>query len=146
MYEEHPMTELAKLTIKTVIRTSNTDPKMQRRAKLIAAIEEQAKVLAAALKGEAYQVKKSSWMKNADGEKVAVEKMRQVRAWFFEQDGGWYVQCRYGSKILDLGKGNAVFVKALKDVDGVLETFLTAANAGELDAAIEAVLAKRKAA
>jgi len=140
------MTELAKLTIKTVIRTSNTDPKMQRRAKLIAAIEEQAKVLAAALKGEAYQVKKSSWMKNADGEKVAVEKMRQVRAWFFEQDGGWYVQCRYGSKILDLGKGNAVFVKALKDVDGVLETFLTAANAGELDAAIEAVLAKRKAA
>jgi len=140
------MTELAKLTIKTVIRTSNTDPKMQRRAKLIAAIEEQAKVLAAALKGEAYQVKKSSWMKNADGEKVAVEKMRQVRAWFFEQDGGWYVQCRYGSKILDLGKGNAVFVKALKDVDGVLETFLTAANAGELDAAIEADLAKRKAA
>lgn len=140
------MTELAKLTIKTVIRTSNTDPKMQRRAKLIAAIEEQAKVLAAALKGEAYQVKKSSWMKNADGEKVAVEKMRQVRAWFFEQDGGWYVQCRYGSKILDLGKGNAVFVKALKDVDGVLETFLAAANAGELDAAIEAVLAKRKAA
>ena len=139
------MTELAKLTIRTVVRTSNTDPKMQRRAKLIAAIEEQAKVLAAALKGEAYQVKKSGWMKNDDGEKVAIEKMRQVRAWFFEQDSGWYVQCRYGSKILDLGKGNAVFVKTLKEVDDALEAFLIAAKIGELDAAIEAVLTKRKA-
>ena len=51
-----------------------------------------------------------------------------------------------GVVIIDLGKGNAVFVKALKDVDGALEAFLIAAKAGELDAALEAVLAKRKAA
>jgi len=85
-------------------------------------------------------------MTNAQGEKVAVEKMRQVRAWFFAQDGGWYVQCRYGSKVLDLGKGNAVFVKTLKDLDGVLEAFLVATQQGELDAAITAALSKRKVA
>lgn len=45
-----------------------------------------------------------------------------------------------------MGKGNAVFVKTLQDVDGVLEAFLMATQQGELDAAIEAVLPKRKAA
>ena len=140
------MTQLAKLTIKTVTRTTKSDPKLQRRAKLIAGIDEQSKVLEAALKGETYEVKKNGWATNEDGDKVAVEKMRPVRAWFFEQDDGWYVQCLYGSKILNLGKGNAVFVKSLKDVAGVLDAFMTAAKEGELDKAIETTLPKRKAA
>ena len=140
------MTQLAKLTVKTVKRANAKDPTQQRRAKLIAAIEEQAKVFAAKLKGDVHQVRAKGWATNEHGEKVAIERMRQVRAWFFEQDGGWYVQCRYGSKVLDLGKGNAVFVKELKDVEGALEAFLVATQQGELDAAIEAALSKRKAA
>lgn len=102
-------------------------------------------VLSAATKGESYEVARKTWAKNEQGEKVLVERMRKVRAWFFEQDGGWYVQCKYGSKALALGKGNAAFVKELKDVEGVLEAFLVATQQGELDAAIEAVLSKRKA-
>lgn len=140
------MTQLAKLTVKTVKRAKAKDPTQQRRAKLIAAIEEQAKVFAAKLKGEVHQVRANGWATNEHGEKVSIEKMRQVRAWFFEQDGGWYVQCRYGSKVLDLGKGNAVFVKELKDVEGALEALLVATQHGELDAAIEMALSKRKAA
>ncbi|MCF2904636.1 hypothetical protein L0666_06535 [Octadecabacter sp. CECT 8868] len=140
------MTELTKLTLKTVKRVSKSDPTQQRRAKLVVAIEEQVKVLAAALKGETHMVRAKGWAKNEQGEKVAIEKMRQVRAWFFEQDSGWYVQCRYGSKVLDLGNGNAVFVKTLKEVETALSAFLAAARSGELDAAIEAGLNKRKAA
>jgi hypothetical protein len=60
---------------------------------------------------------------------------------FFEQDGGWYVQCKYGSRALELGKdGNAVFVKALADVEGALQALYAAAVAGELDAAIESMV------
>lgn len=138
------MTQLAKLTVKTVTRASAKDPTQQRRAKLIAAIEEQTKVFAAKLKGDVHQVRAEGWATNEHGEKVAVEKMRQVRAWFFEQDGGWYVQCRYGSKVLDLGEGNAVFVDKLNDVETALEAFLIATRHGELDEAIEKAL-KRSA-
>src|SRR6056297_3103622 len=76
-------------------------------------------------------------MTNDQGERVLVKAERRVRPWFFEQDGGWYVQCRYGARVLLVdGSNNAVFVKSLKDVGPVLDAFQAAAKAGELDAAI----------
>lgn len=134
------MTNLSKLTVKSVTRVSKQDPVKQRRQKLIAGIEEQLNVAAAALKGESYEVKRKYWGKNEHGEKVFVDRMRKVRPWFFEQDGGWYVQGRYGNKVLALGKGNAVFVKALKDVQGALQALKVATEAGELDEAVEAAV------
>ena len=139
------MSALAKLTVKTVTRANKQDPVQQRRQKLMAAIEEQLKVAAAAVKGESYEVRRKVWAKNEHGEKVLVERMRKVRAWFFEQDGGWYVQCKYGSKALALGKGgNAVFVKALDDVEGALQALYAAAAAGELDDAAADVSKRTK--
>ena len=88
------MSHLTKLTVKSVIRTNKQDPVQQRRQKLVAGIEEQLKVAEAAVKGENYEVLKKTWAKNQQGEKVLVERMRKVRKWFFEQDGGWYVQCK----------------------------------------------------
>ena len=68
------------------------------------------------------------------GERVLVKTHRRIRPWFFEQDGGWYVQCRYGARVITAdGTNNAVFVKSLADVLGVLDTLLNAAAAGELD-------------
>ena len=47
---------------------------------------------------------------------------------------GWYVQCRYGARVITAdGTNNAVFVKSLADVLGVLDALLNAAAAGELD-------------
>jgi hypothetical protein len=140
------MSALAKLTVKSVVRTHKQDPVQQRRQKLVVGIEEQLLVAAATLKGEAYEVGRKAWVKNEQGEKVLVERMRKVRAWFFEQDGGWYVQCKYGSKALALGNGNAVFVKALADVDGALQALYAAAAGGELDEAIENMMKARKTA
>ena len=69
-----------------------------------------------------------------------VKTMRRVRPWFFEQDGGWYVQCRYGARVIAAdGTNNAVFVKVLDDVISVLDAFLKAAATGELDVAITKV-------
>jgi carbamoylphosphate synthase large subunit len=128
------MSHLTKLTVKSVIRTNKQDPVQQRRQKLVAGIEEQLKVA------------KKTWAKNQQGEKVLVERMRKVRKWFFEQDGGWYVQCKYGSKVLALGKGgNAVFVKALEDVEAALQALYAAAVGGELDEAVAASAQKNKA-
>ncbi len=138
------MTALAKLNFKSVTRSTQRDPVVARRDKLVAGLKEQQLVYAAALKGEDHRVEKSKWMNNEQGERVLVKTHRRVRPWFFEQDGGWYVQCRYGARVIAVDcRNNAVFVKTLKDVGAVLEAFLSAAQAGELDAAI-AKTAERK--
>ncbi|WP_328803221.1 hypothetical protein [Oceanomicrobium pacificus] len=89
-------------------------------------------------------MQRKSWAKNEQGEKVLVERMRKVRPWFFEQDGGWYVQCKYGNKPMKLGNGNAVFVKALGEVQGALGALKSAAEAGELDAAVSTAMQRKK--
>ena len=139
------MSVLSKLTVKSVTRASKQDPVQLRRRKLVAAIEEQVNVAAAAVNGETYEVTRKTWIKNEQGEKVLVDKLRKVRPWFFEQDGGWYVQCKYGNKALTIGNGNAVFVKALKDIAGALNTLKAAAEAGELDEAIAKATQRKKA-
>ena len=131
------MTTLAKLNFKSVTRSTLRDPVVARRDKLVAGLKEQQLVHAAALKDEDHQVEKSKWMINEQGERVLVKTHRRVRPWFFAQDGGWYVQCRYGARVIAAdGTNNAVFVSSLKDVGAVLDVFLSAASAGQLDAAI----------
>lgn len=138
------MTALAKLNFKSVMRSTTHDPVLARREKLVAGLKEQQLVYAATLKGEDHRVERHKWMNNEQGERVVIKTHRRVRPWFFEQDGGWYVQCRYGARVIAAdGNNNAVFVKTLKDVGDVLAAFLSAASAGELDAAI-AKTAERK--
>ena len=139
------MSNLSKLTVKSVVRTNKQDPTQQRRQKLVAGIEEQQRVAVASLKGESYEVKRSGWVTDELGDKKLVERMRKVRAWFFEQGGGWYVQCKYGNRTLELGKGNAVFVKSLNDVNGALTALKSAVEAGELDAVIAEAVKRKKA-
>jgi len=139
------MTQLSKLSFKTVERTGAAkDPKQDRRRKLVAALDEQKLVLTAKIKGDAHTKQHAKWMTNEQGERVQVKTQRQVKPWFFEQDNGWYVQCRYGARVLLVdGKNNAVFVSKLEQVDAVLDAFRAAAQAGELDAVI-AQAAERK--
>ena len=131
------MNALAKLNFKTVAKTTTRDPVIARREKLIAGLKEQQLVYTALLMNEDHRVERHKWMNNELGERVLIKTHRRVRPWFFEQDGGWYVQCRYGARVIAAdGSNNAVFVKTLKDVGPVLDVFLSAAAAGELDGAI----------
>lgn len=131
------MNALAKLNFKTVAKTNTRDPVIARREKLVTALKEQKLVYAAALEGKDHRVERHKWMNNEHGERVSVQTHRRVRPWFFEQDGGWYVQCRYGARVIAAdGTNNAVFVKTLKEVEPVLNAFIAAASGGELDAAI----------
>jgi hypothetical protein len=134
------MTHLAKLTFKTVDRSTKRDPIIARRDKLVTGLKEQKLVHAAALRKQDHRVERHKWMTNEQGERVAVKAMRTVRPWFFAQDSGWYVQCRYGARVIAAdGTNNAVFVKSLDEVAAVLDAFLNAAAAGELDGAITKV-------
>jgi hypothetical protein len=137
------MGHLAKLEFKEFNRNVQADPVLVRRDKMLAAIAEQQKVLAAALNGEKYTVAVTR-TREIDGVKVRMNDERTVRSWFFEQNGGWFVQCKYGARPLRLSdKGNAVFVPKLDSISTVLEAFKLAAMSGELDAAL-ANAAKRK--
>lgn len=138
------MSHLAKFEVKSIARATKLEPQQLRRRNLLTAIEEQLKAAGAVVKGETYTTKRKTWAKNEQGEKVLVDRVRKVRTWFFERDGGWYVQCKYGNKPLALGKGNAVFVKALVDVEGALQALYGAAAAGELDEAIKVAAQKKK--
>ena len=139
------MSYLAKLNLKTVQRNVQKDPVVARRDKLAAAIEEQGRVLEAALAGNDYTVKVKRWQTNDAGERTRVEHDKRVRAWFFEQDGGWYVQCKYGARVLPLTeKNNAVFVKDLAAVQGVLEAFYAACAAGEFDEALSKLAVRKR--
>ena len=104
-------------------------------------IAEQKLVLDAMARGESYVTKVKRWRDNGNGDKVLVEVPKRVRPWFFQQDNGWYVQCRYGSRILAIsGRSNAVFVNKLDEVAAVLEVFGAAAESGELDKAVLMVM------
>ena len=131
------MSYLAKLNLKTVQRVTQKDPVIARREKLLAGIAEQKLVLDAMARGESYVTRVKRWKADGNGDKTLVEVPKRVRPWFFQQDNGWYVQCRYGSRILAIsGRSNAVFVNKLDEVAAVLEVFGAAADSGELDKAV----------
>ncbi len=137
------MSHLAKLNLKTVQRVIQKDPVIARREKLLAGIAEQHFALDAMLCGGHYVVDVMRWRKNDAGERVQVGVKKRVRPWFFEQDNGWYVQCRYGARVLTInGKSNAVFVNKLEEVTSVLDAFKAATESGELDGAVVAAMKK----
>ena len=142
------MTHITKLNFKTVERVGAAkDPVQDRRNKLVAALDEQKLVLSAKIKGDTHTKQHAKWMTNEQGERVQVKTQRQVKPWFFEQDGGWYVQCRYGARVLLVdGKNNAVFVSKLEQVGAVLDALRAAAGSGELDAAIARAAERKRAA
>lgn len=143
---ENSMSYIAKLNLKTVQRIVQKDPVIARRAKLLAGIAEQKLVLDAIARGESYITRVKRWKDDGNGDKVLVEVPKRVRPWFFQQDNGWYVQCRYGSRVLTIsGKSNAVFVNKLDEVAAVLDAFVAATDSGELDKAVLLAMAARAA-
>ena len=137
------MNVLDKLNFTNVVRVNEKNPILQRRNKLISAINLQLNAHSSALKDEVYTVTKKSFVKDADGKRIKVDKEIEVKQRFFEIDDRWFVQYKYGTKVLLLnGKDNAVTVANIKDVANVLRTFQTTVENGELDTAIETAMSK----
>lgn len=120
---------LTGLAFTTVQCAAPRDPVQARRARFTKGLEEQRLVVAAAQAGTAY----------------ANHKGRSVRAWFFQKAGHWYVQARYGARLIKLnGAHNAIVVDSLTAVDTALELLIEATHAGELDTALAEVSSRSK--
>ena len=135
------MASFKTLTFKTIKRNRRESEITARRQKLIVKLEEQQKVLEHHIKGERYAVTRPKWMQNDHGERVLVQKQHIIRPWFFEREGGYYLQVKYGTRILSVdGVHNAIFVEAISDLKGVLSELIAATQVGELDGAIAQAL------
>ena len=135
------MASLKTLTFKTIERNRRESEIIARRQKLTVKLEEQQKVLEHHVKGEQYAVTRPKWIKNDRGERVLVQKQRFIRPWFFKRDGGYYLQVKYGTRILSVdGFHNAIFVSALTELTEILSELISATQVGELDTAIAQAL------
>jgi hypothetical protein len=85
-----------------------------------------------------------SVLENSTGQRKQVEVSKRIKQWWFVADNGKLVlSVRYGTKVLELAKGQwAVEVGAEKDLVPTLELLKGAVLAGELDTQIEAAANK----
>jgi hypothetical protein len=126
---EDEMAALKSLTF-TTIPTPGGNPTLDRRAKVIARLEEQ-KLL---LKDPNYTRTVRTWVKK-DGERVMVEKQQRVPLWWRQHPNGTYALfVRSGLKPIEFEKGKtAIAVPSLDELSAVIDTLITAIRAGELD-------------
>ena len=138
------MTPLSKFNFKTIHRDKALDPVVSRRTKLLSAIEEQKRVLDAHQAGTVYTVERHKWMHNEFGGKVMAQRQKPLKPWFFEQDGGYYLQVRYGARVISIdGQNNAVFVETLEELGPIYDTLIEVTKSGGLDDVIERALARK---
>ena len=112
----------------------------RQRNKLAAKLDEQIELSKAKQSGANYSPMQLKSVTNpSTGQKVMVEAYKRVRPWFWiSAAGGYCFNVRYGSKVIELGKGkNAVEVTDLNALVEGLNTVKLAVLAGELDAEIE---------
>jgi len=139
------MSYLAKLTVTQLKRPQGLTPQEARRAKLIAKLEEQLALAQAQSEGKRLVITKPAWTRDEDGNKTRVQQERVVRAWWWPEGTGLSMVVRYGARPLELSKGKrAISIAQVAMLPGALNTLIAAVKAGELDAAIEAVIDARK--
>lgn len=130
------MSALSSLALALIQKPDRQDPIQAARKRILHDLAQQREVLAAALAGTEYKVTAKRRRQSIDGSRVEYETQKRIRAWFFPLNGGWYVQCKLGTRPLTLADDkNAVFVQELPEVEQVLAAFEQAVLAGELDAA-----------
>jgi len=114
------MTALKSLTF-TTLPKSTVNPTLDRRAKIIARLEEQ-KVL---LREPTYMRVVRAWGKNDSGEKVMIDKKQRVLPWWSPQPNGACVSfLRAGWKPIEFEKGKAaIAVPAVDKLPSVIDDY-----------------------
>ena len=129
------MSVLKSLSFVAVPKSSAADPKLARRNKFIVQLMQQHELA----KDENYTVARQKWVKGEDGARQLVNLPKRVKRWWrVDGSGNCYLILRYGNKIIapTPDKG-AIAVGDRAKLAEVLDAVISAAKAGELDAAIE---------
>ncbi|AWB47898.1 hypothetical protein HYN69_04670 [Gemmobacter aquarius] len=135
---------LDKIKLVEMSRKIKPNATQQRRAKLVEQLQEQLKMAEALLNGTTHERTKSTWAKDAEGNRVRVQKPVRVRAWWEVAGNAVQFGLRYGAVPLQLQPGkSAVEVAKLAELPAVIKLLIAAAEAGEMDAAIAGMMAKR---
>jgi len=116
--------------------TSTTARQRSPRDVIVGALSEQIALAQATMRGETFTVKRQVYRK---GEQGKVTKAVTPRPWWFEADGKFFGELRFGNGAVDLsGKGLTAFEvgTTLSDVITIFEKLRDAVSAGEFDAQI----------
>lgn len=139
------MSYLSKLSVTQLKKPQSLSLTEQRRVKLLVKLEEQLALAQAQAEGRRYVVTKLSWTRDDAGNRVRMQRERMVKPWWWQDGEGLCLVVRYGARIMELSKGKrAITVNTPAMLPGALNTLIGAAKAGELDGAIEQVLADAK--
>ena len=126
-------------------KPTKIDTVTHRRNNLLAKLDEQILIAQAMLKGEEYFGKKTVKETDEDGEVTTTYVPKRVRKWFYENNGQWFLEIKYGNKVLQLAKDKgSIVVGKLEDMTGIIEQVKQAVLAKELDNAINMVLETKK--
>ncbi len=135
---------LALTTLKA--RAPKTIPE-QRRIKICKQLEEQLAMASAEAEGRPYTAMKTVWRKEPDGSRVRIERPKRVKPWWWQDGAAISMTVRYGARPLELAKGGkrAISVPDMSALLKAITTVISAAQDGELDDAISAVVNGGKA-
>ena len=125
------MTAALKSLTFTAFQKPSANPTLDRRARVIAHLEEQKLLFVDA----GYQRTVKTWKKNETGEKSLVETKQRVLPWWSAQPNGTYAFCiRSGWKPIEFEKGKAaIAVPTLEKLPPIIDTLIAAVRNGELD-------------
>jgi hypothetical protein len=109
----------------------NSDPLIIKRERMVARLEDQKKLLA----DPSFVRRVKRWERKEGGEKVLIEKpLRTSKWWQPDQNGGFVMTVKVGSKRIEFEKGKAaIVVPSIDKLPSVIDTLIKAVRAGELD-------------
>lgn len=138
---------LTKLKLTTRPEIPAITPLQTKQNKLIARLEEQKSIVTCHLENESYVAYKDVWVTDEEsGEKRKIKQPKKVRAWFYQVDGVYYFEIRYGNKALELQKGKpAIQIGKAENLSSTIDIIIDAVKHGELDIQLNQVTGPRKA-
>ncbi len=138
------MPHLAKLTLVNESLTGRNDPVLRKRMRFSERLKEQQQMVAAMIHQQPFTKYESVWIADSDtGEKVKTEVPKIIKPWYWQADGMWYLECRYGNRRLKINDGMSIIkVGKLDNLVSVIGILLSAVEAGELDGQLKAAYAR----
>lgn len=139
------MATLASLKLTAARKPRTVPDAIKRRSKLLGKLGEQRELALAQSEGRTYAPKRLRTVHDREtGERLVREMPVRIKTWWWTgEKGETLLSIHYGSKTLEISKGKpAIEVASPSDLVNVLDLLITAVQAGELDAQMEAASTK----
>jgi hypothetical protein len=130
--------KLSQLKLSAIKKPLIASEEHHRRSKMVRRLQEQIALARAMLSNAAYAPTRNRTVKDADGTRRVVSSAKRVKAWWFDTENNRLaLTVRYGSQVLELGKGKfSVDVPDFNHLVPTLELIVEAVRSGELDTQI----------